>query len=41
MNEAVRRIVQRGEPARPVLDRLHAGIADSAKRAGAPYPPPR
>ena len=41
MNEAVRRIVQRGEPARPVLDRLHAGIADAAKRAGAPYPPTR
>jgi len=41
MNEAVRRIVQRGEPARPVLDRLHAGIADAAKRVGAPYPPPR
>ena len=41
MNEAVRRIVQGGEPARPVLDRLHAAIADAATRAGAPYPPPR
>jgi trehalose transport system substrate-binding protein len=41
MNEAVRRIVQRGEPALPVLDGLHAGIAAAAKRAGAPYPPPR
>jgi trehalose transport system substrate-binding protein len=39
MNEAVRRIVQAGEPPRPVLDRLHAAIADAAKRAGAPYPP--
>ena len=41
MNEAVRRILQGGEPVRPVLDRLHAGIADAARRKGATYPPSR
>jgi trehalose transport system substrate-binding protein len=41
MNEAVRRVVQGSEPVRPVLDRLHAGIAEAARRAGEPYPPPR
>jgi trehalose transport system substrate-binding protein len=41
MNEAVRRILERGEPARPVLDALHAGIADAARRKGVPYPPAR
>jgi trehalose transport system substrate-binding protein len=40
MNEAVRRVVQGTESVRPVLDRLHDGIADAAKRAGEPYPPP-
>jgi trehalose transport system substrate-binding protein len=40
MNEAVRRIVVRGEPARPVLAQLHAQIAEAARQAGAPYPPP-
>jgi trehalose transport system substrate-binding protein len=39
MNEAVRRVLQRGEPVRPVLDQLHAGIAEAARRKGAPYPP--
>jgi hypothetical protein len=41
MNEAVRRILERGEPARSVLDALHAGIAGAARRKGAPYPPAR
>jgi trehalose transport system substrate-binding protein len=41
MNEAVRRILQGGEPVRPVLDRLHGAIAEAARRKGAPYPPPR
>jgi hypothetical protein len=39
MNEAVRRILQDGEPVRPVLDRLHAAVAEAARRKGAPYPP--
>ena len=41
MNEAVRRILQGGEPVRPVLDRLHAAVAEAARRKGAPYPPSR
>lgn len=41
MNEAVRRILQGGEPVRPVLDRLHGVIAEAARRKGAPYPPSR
>jgi trehalose transport system substrate-binding protein len=41
MNEAVRRILQGNEAVRPVLDRLHAGIAEAARKKGAPYPPPR
>jgi trehalose transport system substrate-binding protein len=41
MNEAVRRILQGGEPVRPVLDRLHGAIAAAAHRTGAPYPPSR
>jgi trehalose transport system substrate-binding protein len=41
MNEAVRRILQGGEPVRPVLDRLHAAVGEAARRKGAPYPPPR
>ena len=41
MNEAVRRILQAGEPVRPTLDRLHGTIADAARRKGAPYPPTR
>jgi trehalose transport system substrate-binding protein len=40
MNEAVRRILQGGEPVRPVLDRLHETVAEAARRKGAPYPPP-
>ena len=39
MNEAVRRILQRGEPVRPALDQLHGAIAEAARRKGAPYPP--
>jgi trehalose transport system substrate-binding protein len=39
MNEAVRRILQRGEPVRPVLDAAHAVIVEAARRKGAPYPP--
>ena len=34
MNEAVRRIVQRGEPVRPVLDRLHAGHRGGREAGG-------
>jgi trehalose transport system substrate-binding protein len=41
MNEAVRRILQQGEPVRPVLDRLHGAIAEAARRKGTPYPPSR
>jgi len=41
MNEAVRRILQGGEPVRPVLDGLHGAIAEAARRKGAPYPPSR
>src|SRR5262249_45326927 len=41
MNEAVGRILQRGEPVRPVLDQVHGLIAEAARRKGAPYPPPR
>jgi trehalose transport system substrate-binding protein len=40
MNEAVRRILERGERAKPVLDALHLGIAAAARRKDAPYPPP-
>jgi trehalose transport system substrate-binding protein len=39
MNEAVRRILQRGEAVRPALDRAHGAIAEAARRKGAPYPP--
>jgi trehalose transport system substrate-binding protein len=39
MNEAVRRILVRGEPSTAVLDALHAQIAAGARRKGAPYPP--
>jgi trehalose transport system substrate-binding protein len=41
MNEGVRRILQGGEPVRPVLDGLHAAVGEAARRKGAPYPPPR
>jgi trehalose transport system substrate-binding protein len=41
MNEAVRRIIQGGEPVRPVLDALHAAVAEAARRKGAAYPPAR
>jgi trehalose transport system substrate-binding protein len=40
MNEAVRRILERGEAAKPVLDALHLRIAAAARRKDAPYPPP-
>src|SRR5262249_46269550 len=36
MSEAVRRILERGEPARPVLDALHDRIAEAARRRAAP-----
>jgi trehalose transport system substrate-binding protein len=39
MNEAVRRILVRGEPSTAVLDALHAQIESAARRRGAPYPP--
>jgi trehalose transport system substrate-binding protein len=40
MNEAVQRILVRGEPAAAVLDALHARIEAAARRTGAPYPVP-
>jgi len=40
MNEAVRRILERGEQAKPVLDALHLRIATAARRKDATYPPP-
>ncbi|MBW3615597.1 MAG: extracellular solute-binding protein [Actinobacteria bacterium] len=40
MNEAVDRVLLQGQPVRPVLDELHAGIEAAAGRAGAEYPPP-
>ena len=39
LNEAVDRIVVRLEPVQPVLDELHARVADAAEARGAPYPP--
>ncbi len=39
MNEAVRRIIVRGEPIKPVLDELHDRIEAAARRRGAGYPP--
>jgi trehalose transport system substrate-binding protein len=41
MNDAVRRILERGEPARTVLDTLHGRIAAAARRSGSEYPPGR
>jgi trehalose transport system substrate-binding protein len=40
LNEGVRRIVVRGEPAGPTLTRLRARVAEAARRTGAAYPPP-
>jgi trehalose transport system substrate-binding protein len=39
LDEAVRRIVERGEPAGPVLRALQARVAEAARRTGAVYPP--
>lgn len=39
MNEAVRRILEHGEPPKPVLDALHERVATAARRSGSPYPP--
>jgi trehalose transport system substrate-binding protein len=39
MNEAVRRILEHGEPPKPVLDALHERVAAAARRSGSPYPP--
>jgi trehalose transport system substrate-binding protein len=41
MNEAIRRILEKGEAPRPVLDSLHERVAAAAKRTGEPYPPGR
>lgn len=41
MNEAIRRILEKGEAPRPVLDAIHARVAAAAKRTGSPYPPRR
>ncbi len=41
MNEAIRRILEKGEAPRPVLDGLHARVAAAAGRTGEPYPPRR
>jgi trehalose transport system substrate-binding protein len=40
LNEGVRRIVVGGAPVRPTLAMLGARVAEAARRAGAPYPPP-
>lgn len=40
MNEAIRRIVQGGEPAKAVLDELNGRIANAARQKGEVYPPP-
>jgi ABC-type glycerol-3-phosphate transport system substrate-binding protein len=39
MNEAIRRIIQGGEPVKATLDELHAKIEAAAKAKGATYPP--
>jgi trehalose transport system substrate-binding protein len=39
MNDAIRRILERGEPVKPVLDALHDRVAAAAKRSGSEYPP--
>jgi trehalose transport system substrate-binding protein len=39
INEAIRRIIQGGEPVQPVLDELHDNIAAAAQAKGAEYPP--
>jgi len=39
MNEAIRRILEQGEPPKPALDTLHDRIAAAARRKGVPYPP--
>lgn len=39
MNDAIRRILEKDEPAKPVLDALHDRIAAAAKRSGSEYPP--
>ena len=38
MNEAVRRVVQHGEPARPVLEALARRVSEAARRKAAPAP---
>jgi len=40
LNEAVRRIIQEGEPVQAVLDELHGQIEAAAQDAGEEYPPP-
>lgn len=39
MNEAIRRIMQGGEPVKATLDQLNARIAEAAKSKGETYPP--
>lgn len=39
MNEAVDRILLQNQPVKPVLDELHARVAEAARRSGAAYPP--
>lgn len=41
MNEGIRRILEKDEPPRLVLDSLHERVAAAASRAGEPYPPGR
>jgi trehalose transport system substrate-binding protein len=41
INEAIRLILEDGEPVREVLDALHAQIARAAEEKGAAYPPER
>ncbi len=39
LNEAVRRVLERGEPVPAALNALHRQVAAAAQRAGASYPP--
>ncbi|MDP8957569.1 MAG: extracellular solute-binding protein, partial [Actinomycetota bacterium] len=40
INEAVRRVIVRGEPVQPTLNELNEKIAKAARDKGAEYPPP-
>lgn len=40
LNAGIRRIIQGGEPAKTVLDELHAKVQNAAQQSGSQYPPP-